>query len=268
MRKAAPVAALFFLGAWMNYIAPAFSPYFADLLFLLGTGILLWNFLTWEQIKEHKLKRLIQILTIIFAISIASVSIWANHNLIIQASTTPKKPEKKSDSQVPGVTIPEIKPQPPTEKHKTEKRKSQEPPKFIPQERPIPFVDIALIPGNGYAFDSYVINKSDVILSNISVSRTVDHQKNKKRRGLHGYFESALKPHVQKTFNVLDRKEEGNIERVLSYSMEYMIFTVTYWEDLNTQRIQYRCVFEGEEKKIIMTDECHSIFDTNASKHP
>ncbi len=49
--------------------------------------------------------------------------------------------------------------------------------------------------------------------------------------------------HLRKRVNVLGSDKREKIYREFSDSVEYTIYTVTYWDDLGKQ---YKCIFEGD----------------------
>jgi len=154
----------------------------------------------------------------------------------------------------------------PSQKATPQEQKITETPQTKPdiiRESRFPFIDIELVhaTANEYAYDVYVHNKSDVALTNISISRAINPEKNRQKMALRNGM-SKLRP-FQKQLSVLAAGEKKKIYREHIPSWEYMVFIVHYRDDSNKQ---YRCVFEGDHDGLRLTDNSRMPKKTPAAK--
>lgn len=99
------------------------------------------------------------------------------------------------------------------------------------------------------AFDIVLHNKSNAIISNINILRTIISGRNRQKIAIHHSTAQKLKP-FHKTINVLSPAESSQIFREHSPSYEFMRINVTYKNQYNKL---FRCTFEGDRDGVRLT---------------
>jgi hypothetical protein len=103
----------------------------------------------------------------------------------------------------------------------------------------------------GFAYDIFLHNKSNTVLSGISIIRMIDLEKN--RQKIMGQAGSPLKLRpFDKRINVLSPNERKLLYREMSESYEYMIVRVVYDSDSGNK---FQCVFEGDRDGLILKNK-------------